>query len=548
MIKIFLSLIFSGVFLLVGASSALAATYYVAPSGNDNNSGTEAAPWKTFARAFDSTKAPNIKAGDTLLAKNGTYNEAIVRIPSGESWNKPVTIKSQNPRGAIIRPSTPVDAALGIRYGDGKIPRRYITVEGFVFDCVYALNRCVHIAGALDESIIDVRDIRIINNEIKNAGEAKRAQYNSSEIYGAGTQGILNTRADYVEYINNDIHDNGVTDYDHGIYQGGGNNILIEGNRVYNNRGSGIKIGWTSPTADNTARYNLVYDNNTAWTFGDNFGKKKQGRCISTHDARRTKIYNNICIGAHVSGIDVIYEDQDVEVYNNTVIVTGSNAVARGISVGGSPGSNSILVKNTIVKNNIVYQANTLPSSQSNSAIQVGVASSNTTVQNNLLFGTNTNISIETTAPRNVSNNTVADPQFMNFSARDFRLKSSSPAINKGATISLFNDDFVRVRRPAGSAYDVGAYEFGGTPTTPTQTPVSTVTPQATPTRTPIATATAVPSVKPGDANGDNKVDSGDYIIWLREFTQRQGVSSDFNKDGKVDGVDLTIWLLNYGK
>jgi len=544
--KFLLSLVFSSIFLLTAASSTWAATYYIAPNGNDNNVGTETSPWKTFARAFDSTKAASIKAGDTLLAKDGTYGEAIRRIPSGESWSKPVTIKAQNPRKAIVRPSTPVQEALSISYIDGNIPRRFIVVEGFVFDCVYAINRCMHIAGQLDESKVDVQYIRIINNEIKNAGEAKRAQYDANGVYGAGTQGILNTRADYVEYINNDIHNNGVTDYDHGIYQGGGNNILVEGNRIYNNRGSGIKIGWTSPTADNTVRYNLVYDNNTAWTFGTSFGEKRQGRCISTHDARRTKIYNNICIGAHISGIDVIYEPQDAEVYNNTVIVTGSNPIARGITVGGYEGSNSILVKNTIVKNNIVYQANTLPASISNSAIQVGVASYNTTVQNNLLFGTNTDISIETTAPRNVSNNIVADPQFMNFSARDFRLKPSSPAINKGVTISLFSDDFIRARRPAGSAYDLGAYEFGGTPTTPTQTPVSTATPQVTPTRTPVATT--APSAKPGDANGDKKVDSSDYTIWLREFTQKQGVSSDFNKDGKVDGVDLTIWLLNYGK
>lgn len=51
---------------------------------------------------------------------------------------------------------------------------------------------------------------------------------------------------------------------------------------------------------------------------------------------------------------------------------------------------------------------------------------------------------------------------------------------------------------------------------------------------------------KPGDANGDGKVDGRDYVIWLQNYgkSTSKGVSvGDFNKSGKVDGVDYTIWL-----
>lgn len=64
------------------------------------------------------------------------------------------------------------------------------------------------------------------------------------------------------------------------------------------------------------------------------------------------------------------------------------------------------------------------------------------------------------------------------------------------------------------------------------------------------ATPSPTPSVKPGDTNGDNKVDETDYTTWLGHYGQSTtGVTNgDFNTDGKVDGVDYVIWLNNYGK
>jgi hypothetical protein len=57
-------------------------------------------------------------------------------------------------------------------------------------------------------------------------------------------------------------------------------------------------------------------------------------------------------------------------------------------------------------------------------------------------------------------------------------------------------------------------------------------------------------STKPGDANGDGKVDGLDYVIWLNNYgtTTTGGASKgDFNGDTKVDGLDYVIWLNNYG-
>jgi hypothetical protein len=85
--------------------------------------------------------------------------------------------------------------------------------------------------------------------------------------------------------------------------------------------------------------------------------------------------------------------------------------------------------------------------------------------------------------------------------------------------------------------------------TTKTSTPSPTRTPTPSLTLTPIPTATP----KPGDANGDGKVDGVDYIIWLSHYNptliQSGGANiGDFNTDTKVDGPDYIVWLTNYGK
>jgi hypothetical protein len=53
---------------LATSSLASAATYYVSPNGNDNNAGTQAAPWKTFAKAQSVAVAD-----DTVYFRGGSF-------------------------------------------------------------------------------------------------------------------------------------------------------------------------------------------------------------------------------------------------------------------------------------------------------------------------------------------------------------------------------------------------------------------------------------------------------------------------------------------
>jgi hypothetical protein len=81
-------------------------------------------------------------------------------------------------------------------------------------------------------------------------------------------------------------------------------------------------------------------------------------------------------------------------------------------------------------------------------------------VRNNIVCNSaGTNLSVMT---QNVSNNLTAScPAFANAAGTDFHLASGSIAIDQGTTLAEVPTDKDGVTRPQGSAYDIGAYEFG---------------------------------------------------------------------------------------
>jgi hypothetical protein len=99
----------------------------------------------------------------------------------------------------------------------------------------------------------------------------------------------------------------------------------------------------------------------------------------------------------------------------------------------------------------------------------------------------------------------------------------------------LYLDTFARAQ-----TFDRAVQLAFGT-SVPTNTPIPGVSP--TPTSTPIP--------KPGDLNGDGKVDIFDYNAMVADFgkTGSPGwIPADINKDGKVDIFDYNVLVGNFGK
>ncbi len=104
--------------LTIGAVQA--ATYYIAPDGDDNNGGTRMSPWKTFVRSMTV-----LKPGDTLLISDGIYHQSLNVAVSGMKGH-PVTIKALNDGQAIIDGQSTIQPC-SIR------DQNFVDIEGLVF-------------------------------------------------------------------------------------------------------------------------------------------------------------------------------------------------------------------------------------------------------------------------------------------------------------------------------------------------------------------------------------------------------------------------------
>ena len=470
-----------GLVLLLGnlhMIQAQSGVYYVATNGNDNNPGSESQPFRTITRGVR-----NLRPGETLLVKAGLYQEELNNtIPSGESWERPVTLRAYPGDEVIIMPAAGQGAQRVLNFRSNH----HIIIDGFILDGTHVMYETVKFSGNVDPSIPSPHHIRLINNEIRNAGAAQ----SSNGEYKAFSSGVLASgRANYIEYINNRIHSNGVTDFDHGIYHIS-SYALIEGNIIYNNHGSGIKVGWAQNAVDNVVRNNLIYDNNVAQGFD---GQKKQGRGIGVYAGTGTLVYNNVIRGAHHSGIDVTYGGHNARIFNNTVYNTSGYGIAIGFGADSSQSA-----QNTVVRNNIVIQR----------FQQIAIANlrgTNTLIENNLTFGVNTEVRQGPGGGNATINNNLVnvDPRFVNINNYDFTLQAGSPAIDVGANLSEVAMDFAGNVRPQGSGFDLGAFEFGqsGVPQQPPpqQPPPVVVTPLPAPTEPTVRVEVQTAAVQPGN-------------------------------------------------
>jgi len=117
-------------------SCAFAATYYISPVGSDSAGGTSAVPWATFSHAFSA-----MSGGDTLIVRDGTYNQIMRNPPSGSAVAYTI-IKAENDGEAILQNTT----AQYMLYFQSV---SYVRVEGLKF-----------VSNAVD----GVADVAVIDN------------------------------------------------------------------------------------------------------------------------------------------------------------------------------------------------------------------------------------------------------------------------------------------------------------------------------------------------------------------------------------------------
>lgn len=263
----------------------------------------------------------------------------------------------------------------------------------------------------------------------------------------------------------------------------------VEFSEASGNNGSGIWFDYCNGGSAITVRNNYVHNN----------GPKEAG--IFFEVSKNGLIYNNVLANNTRRGIYISASD-NTRVFNNTVFGT---KVYSAIEVGGMPRTGATLTYNSVTNNIISHNTTNydLWITPDNGTTILG----NTSNYNNFYRPTgslvffssviNYGLSAWQTATKQDMNSLNVNPGFVNAvspaAATDLALQAISPIIDRATTLSAVPRDYVNGARPAGAAYDMGAFEYAATATTTTTT---TTPPPTTTTTTTTPTAdTTAPSV-----------------------------------------------------
>ena len=400
-----------------------AATYYVAPTGNDANTCTQAKSASTPKKTIQ-TGVTCLVGGDTLIVKAGTYiNQGIRNPPAGTA--SAYTVIKGDPSGPrpVLKPNASA-AQRGFYCSRGET-------------CRYIEMRYFEVASPYEYLKLDGTDtigyshhLRIIDNVFHDS-KASGFLISSSVTGFRGGDHLIQGNRFYRT-------GSGTPNYGPGfntIYNPG-NRTVVERN-TFHNAAHGVGI-WRTGSEGPRDIQKVIVRNNTFYDMGrttiDPWQKGATGYTairISVPGGGH-QIYNNI---VHRSGDTYNFTAMKVQMYgsqarinasapihfyNNTIYDlkhTSAHAIHILPNMGGPH----------LVKNNIVY-----------------------------LAGRGINGGIQ-------SNNQNTNPSFRNVAGADFRLLGNSTAIDKGVILSAVPTDFSGARRPAGSSHDIGAYETGAT-------------------------------------------------------------------------------------
>lgn len=274
-----------------------------------------------------------------------------------------------------------------------------------------------------------------------------------AQIIGGGTEGMWTNHGNYTDIDGFDVSGSGRV----GILNLA-SHTRIRGNRVHDltisggctgSGGAGINDADYS-ASDNEINGNVVHDIGVPGTCN-----RVQGIYVTN---QRAKIYNNIVFRVSAWGISLWHAADQVLVANNTVFQNGGDSIGGGImvGVGDSPGGKTL--SNTKVINNIVYNHSASGIVQYCYPDEQCIGSGNV-IANNLVYGNGTAI---TMVQGRATGTITSNPQFVNFQPNgtgDYRLKHTSPAIDRGLTASAPETDIDNVARSRGRAPDLGAYE-----------------------------------------------------------------------------------------
>ncbi len=438
--------------LAVGISLALAgfasaATYYVSPTGNNTNPGTQAKPLKTIQTALDKSHS-----GDTIILENGTYTGAgDVDLAVG---NTTVTIESLNGAASTIiecagSTNTNHAAFAFSSCGTASAP---VVLQGLTIKDAYTQNSAV----SLSASDLSLSSVEFINNnggalllDSKSVASAISCSFTSNvgEYGGAANSGGS------LSFTNCTLQMNSA--YEGAAVCNGGGYLSFQGctitlnstsfgGAVYNNSGvtemSGCTVSNNTASQDPSGLCN-VYGTCSVQDclFSGNSAPSSWGGAFYTDVAQACTFAN--CIFANNSA------EYGGGVYANSN-VTLIGCTFSGNSASTSGGGGAIYVDNGAIVNleDDILWGDTAP-----------LASSTEEIANHgTLFVTYSDVQLGWSGAGNLK----ANPLFLSASAGDYLLSPTTPCLHAGKAVSGLTTDYagrIRNNPPTMGAYEAGS-------------------------------------------------------------------------------------------
>jgi hypothetical protein len=222
----------------------LAATFYVAPNGNDNNRGTEAKPFHTITHGVSV-----LKAGDELLVRGGTYREAVRVVDTHGTAAAPIRIRAYpNERPIIDGAGTTANGLVIFTLSS------WIRFDGFEVRNGPKSGILLYDVQEIKVRGNDVHDhfrfgIHVVSDSRKKRGTTRNVVIESNKVHHnvlqnangrarQWMQGIGTFRAESVEIIDNDVYEN----FGEGIDAVVSDRVTIARNTVWDNFSANIYL------------------------------------------------------------------------------------------------------------------------------------------------------------------------------------------------------------------------------------------------------------------------------------------------------------------